>query len=98
MILEVAILNIKKGFSADFEKNFQVAQSIISSMKGYVSLHLKKCIEQEYKYILLVNWETLEDHEIGFRKSEEYQQWKKLLHHYAFDSGRNVFNSITYRF
>lgn len=29
-----------------------------------------------------MKWETIEDHEIGFRKSEEYQKWKKLLHHF----------------
>jgi heme-degrading monooxygenase HmoA len=82
MILEVAVLNIKKGLSVDFEKSFQEAQKIISSMKGYISHQLKKCIEQDDKYILLVNWETIEDHEIGFRKSAEYQEWKALLHHY----------------
>ncbi len=80
MILEVAVLNIKEGFSEAFEITFQEAKTIISSMKGYVFHELKKCIEVENKYILLVNWETIEDHEIGFRKSEKYQLWKALLH------------------
>lgn len=82
MILEVAILNIKQGFSDEFETAFEKAKAIISSMKGYLSHELKKCIELEDKYILLVNWETIEDHEIGFRKSSEYQEWKRLLHHF----------------
>ena len=82
MILEVAILNIKQGFSQDFENAFQKAEKIISSMKGYISHQLKKCTEEEDKYILLVNWETIEDHEIGFRKSDKYQEWKSLLHHF----------------
>ena len=82
MILEVATLNIKKGLSVEFETSFQKAERIISSMKGYISHELKKCIEQDDKYILLVNWETIEDHEIGFRKSEQYQEWKVLLHHF----------------
>ena len=82
MILEVAILNIKEGLSNDFEKNFKLASAIISAMKGYQSHQLKKCIEKENQYILLVNWNTLEDHEIGFRQSSEYQEWKKLLHHF----------------
>ena len=82
MILEVAILNVKKGLSSEFEINFKKAEGIISSMKGYISHQLKKCIEKDHKYILLVNWETIEDHEIGFRQSEEYQQWKALLHHF----------------
>lgn len=82
MILEVATLNIKEGLSAEFEISFQKAEKIISSMKGYISHQLKKCIEQDDKYILLVNWEMIEDHEIGFRKSEQYQEWKALLHHF----------------
>lgn len=82
MILEVAILNIKEGLSEAFETSFQKAETIISSMNGYISHQLKKCIEEEYKYILLVNWETIEDHEIGFRQSEQYQEWKALLHHF----------------
>lgn len=82
MILEVATLHIKQGFSADFEKSFQEAQSIISSTKGYMSHELKKSMEQEDKYLLLVTWETIEDHEEGFRKSEAYQEWKTLLHHF----------------
>lgn len=82
MILEVAILEIKKGESNAFEKAFESAQEIISSMEGYISHKLKKCVEKEDKYILLVNWETIEHHEIGFRKSKEYEQWKRLLHHF----------------
>ncbi len=82
MILEVAILNIKKGLSDEFEKSFEKAQLIISSMQGYISHELKKCVEEMDKYILLVKWETIEAHEIGFRKSKEYQEWKQLLHHF----------------
>lgn len=82
MILEVAILNVKQGLSEEFEQAFKKAKVIISSMKGYISHELKKCIEEKDKYILLVNWETIEDHEIGFRQSQEYQRWKQLLHHF----------------
>jgi len=82
MILEVAILHIKKGLSKGFENVFKKAERIISSMNGYISHELKKCIEEEDKYILLVNWETIEEHEIGFRKSDEYKKWKQLLHHF----------------
>ena len=80
MVLEVAILNIKKGRSEEYEKVFVEASKIISSMKGYINHELKKCVEQEDKYILLVNWETIDAHEVGFRQSAEYQEWKTLLH------------------
>lgn len=82
MILEVAVLNVKPELNTEFEQAFNRAQTIISSMKGYVSHQLQKCIEQENRYILLVNWHTLEDHTQGFRKSEQYLQWCELLHHF----------------
>ena len=82
MILEVAILDVKPGQTADFEAAFNQAQTIISSMKWYVSHQLQKCLENEQRYILLVNWQTLEDHTEGFRQSPEYQQWRSLLHHF----------------
>ena len=82
MVLEVAILTVKPGEAVAFEQAFLQAQSIISSMDGYVSHQLQKCMEQENRYILLVTWQTLEDHTQGFRQSPEYQQWKALLHHF----------------
>ena len=82
MILEVAILNVKSGLEVEFEHDFKLAGQYISSISGYKSHKLKRCIEDASKYILLVEWETLEDHTIGFRQSEVYQKWKELLHHY----------------
>jgi heme-degrading monooxygenase HmoA len=82
MILEVAILNVIQGREKQFEEDFKIAGQYISSIDGYVRHSLKKCIEQQNKYILLVNWESLEDHTIGFRQSEQYLAWKNLLHNY----------------
>ena len=82
MILEVAILDVKDGMSDEFETSFKQAAKIISSIPGYISHELQKCIEVQNRYILLVRWETFEAHTVGFRKSAEYQEWKKLLHHF----------------
>jgi len=82
MILEVAILNIKEGAEIDFENDFKNASKFISAIKGYLNHSLSKCIEQKNKYLLLVNWDTLNDHTIGFRQSNEYLEWKRLLHTY----------------
>jgi heme-degrading monooxygenase HmoA len=82
LILEVAVLNIKPGLAADFEATFLVAAKIIVSMPGYISHELQRCLETENRYILLVRWQTLEDHTIGFRQSAEYQKWRSLLHHF----------------
>ena len=82
MILEAAMLQVKRGMEAEFEATFRKASAIISSMEGYQSHELQRCLETEGKYLLLVKWATLEDHTIGFRQSKNYQEWKRLLHHF----------------
>lgn len=82
MILEIATLQVRPGRSAEFEAAFQRAQAIISSMPGYISHELQRCIERKDAYVLLVRWRALEDHEVGFRQSPQYQEWKSLLHHF----------------
>jgi heme-degrading monooxygenase HmoA len=82
MILEAALLSIKPGRSQEFEAAFRQASPIIASMRGYLSHELQKCLEQGDKYLLLVRWKALEDHTVGFRGSEAYQDWKRLLHHF----------------
>jgi heme-degrading monooxygenase HmoA len=55
---------------------------ILSASTGYVSHELQRCLEVQDQYLLLVWWRRLEDHTVGFRGSPEYQQWRRLLHHF----------------
>lgn len=82
MILEVAILTIKPGMSLEFEAAFKTASAIVSTMPGYVSHELQRCLETPDRYLLLIRWQTLTDHTIGFRQSPQYQEWRRLLHHF----------------
>jgi len=82
MILEVAILDVKPGQEAAFERDFAVASAFISSIEGYLSHELQRCFENKSRYLLLARWRTLEAHTEGFRKSPQYAEWKKMLHHY----------------
>ena len=82
MILEVAILNVKNELQENFEKDFKIASQYISSIKGYKGHSLRKCMENENQYILLVEWENIQNHEVDFRQSDAYLKWKELLHDY----------------
>ena len=82
MILEAAQLSVKPGQHDAFEASFREAQRIISSMPGYRSHQLQRCIEREGQYLLLVEWDSVDAHEVGFRKSPRYQEWRRLLHHF----------------
>ena len=82
VILEVAPLSVRHDQTKEFEAAFGRAQRVIAAMPGYVSHELQRCLEVQNKYLLLVRWQRLEDHTIGFRGSPEYQEWRKLLHHF----------------
>ncbi len=82
MIVEHALLPVAPDRSADFEAAFARARSIIAGMPGFRRLSLSRGIEQPGTYLLLVEWDTLEDHTIGFRGSAGYQEWRALLHRF----------------
>lgn len=82
VILEHALLNVISGRETEFEAAFGEARKIIESMPGFISLRVSRSLEVPSEYLLLVEWNTLEDHTIGFRQSAEYQQWRNLLHHF----------------
>ena len=96
-VLEVAILDVKHGQAAAFRGAFEVAEPIISSMPGYGGHELRRCTENDHRFLLLVWWDTVESHEVGFRRSPGYQEWRRLLHdfyepfptveHYLLDRG-----------
>lgn len=80
MILEHALLSVRPGEAADFESAFAEASAIIAGMPGFLGLTLSRCLERPNTYLLLVEWDRLEDHTEGFRGSPQYQQWRRLLH------------------
>jgi len=81
-ILEHAILPVKPGSEAAFEIAFAEARHLIAGMPGFRHLTLSRSIETPSSYLLLVAWDTLENHTEGFRNSPEYEQWRALLHNF----------------
>src|ERR1700733_281530 len=82
MIREHALLPVKPGLGPDFERALERALPIIRSMRGCLHAEVSRCLETPGLYLLLVEWERLEDHDPGFRESAQYQEWKSLLHHF----------------
>jgi heme-degrading monooxygenase HmoA len=79
MILEVAVLAISPEHKAQFEAAFTEARKVISASPGFVSHQLHRCIETDGRYLLLVQWLTVEHHMVGFRGSPLFQRWRALL-------------------
>jgi heme-degrading monooxygenase HmoA len=82
MILEMAVLHVKPGRAFEFQEAFRTAEPIISGTAGHISHELHRCLEDPDRFLLLVRWQTVEDHTRGFRGSPGYERWKELLHHF----------------
>lgn len=79
MILEHVILAIKPGSESEFESALAEAKEVISQVAGFRSLTLRRSIERPSTYLLLNEWDTVEDHMVGFRESDLFVRWRGLI-------------------
>jgi heme-degrading monooxygenase HmoA len=79
MVLEHALIRTLPGTSESFETALAEARLVLAASPGFVSLRLHRGIETPDEYLLLVEWETLDDHLIGFRESEAFPAWRSLI-------------------
>lgn len=80
MITEHAILQVKPGQSQAFALAMREAIPLISATTGFRGIEVRPCLETPDRFLLLVQWDSVADHEHGFRGSERYLKWKSLLH------------------
>lgn len=80
MILELADLRIQPGKQAEFDAAIkQGAETVISKAKGFRGFKINKSIETPERYVLMIYWDTLENHTVDFRESAAFQDWRALV-------------------
>jgi len=79
MVVERALMPITPGREADFEAAMREARHVVAQAKGFRSLRVTRGIEHPSTYLLIIEWDTLEDHTVGFRESELFAQWRGLI-------------------
>ena len=82
MITEHAVLEVIAGQEDAFVEAMDEAKALIASSPGFVSLRVERCVERPHCFLLLVEWQQLEDHTEGFRGSAAYEKWRAALHHF----------------
>jgi heme-degrading monooxygenase HmoA len=81
-IVEMAVLDIRPGEELAFEDAIRKARPLIAATPGFVAIEIRRCVETPSRFLLLVTWERLEDHTVGFRQSNRYGEWKAMLHRF----------------
>jgi heme-degrading monooxygenase HmoA len=81
MYLEIAEIEIKPGLEAEFEAGVTKAAPLFKRAKGCQGMELQRSVERPSRYRLFVRWETVENHNVDFRGSSDFQEWRKLVGH-----------------
>jgi heme-degrading monooxygenase HmoA len=80
MILEVADIRIHPGKQAEFDAAIvRGVTEVISKSKGFQGYKVNKGIESPERYLLMIFWETLENHTVDFRGSPAFQEWRSIV-------------------
>ena len=83
MILEVAEFRIKPGTQADFDAAIKRGvETVIAKAKGYRGYKVHKGIESPERYLLMIHWDTVENHTVDFRQSPAFQEWRAFVSPY----------------
>jgi heme-degrading monooxygenase HmoA len=80
MILEIADIRIPAGKQAEFDAAIQHGiKTVVSTAKGFRGFEVRKGIETPERYVLMIEWETLENHTVDFRQGPLFPQWRAIV-------------------
>jgi heme-degrading monooxygenase HmoA len=80
MILEIADFRIHPGQQAEFEAAIaQGIATVLSTSPGFISAKVERGIESPERYVLLIEWQALEDHTVGFRGGPLFPAWRAIV-------------------
>lgn len=80
MILEVADIRIQPGRQAEFDAAIQRGlNTVIGRAQGFKGWKVNKGVESPERYLLMIFWETLEDHTVAFRNGPLFAEWRAIV-------------------
>jgi quinol monooxygenase YgiN len=81
MISEIAQISVNSGQESEFEAGVAKAVPLFLRAKGCHGVRLERSIEHPRRYLLFVAWDSVDDHMVTFRSSDDFQEWRRLVGH-----------------
>lgn len=79
MVLEIADIQITPGAEEDFEMAYRGARETLASTPGCRSVRMTHCVESPCRYVLLVEWDSVQAHEENFRATDRFTAWRLAI-------------------
>lgn len=79
MVLEIGLIQVTPGREDDFADAYRQARPILASTPGCRSVRMTRGIESPSRFVLLVEWDSVADHEVSFRQTDRFVRWRELI-------------------
>ncbi len=79
MVLEVALIDVRSGQEDEFASAYAKARPILAGTAGCLSVRMTRGIETPSRFVLLVEWDSVKAHELNFRASDRFGEWRGLI-------------------
>jgi len=79
VVYEMANITVQQGKNAEFEAAVAQAVPLFHRARGCSHVGLQRSVEEPNQYVLIVQWDTVEDHMVHFRESADFQEWRRLV-------------------
>lgn len=79
MVLEVALIDVLPGQEDAFAAAYRAAHPILKGTPGCRSVRMTRGIESPDRFVLLVEWDSIEAHNDNFRGTDRFTEWRALI-------------------
>ena len=77
MVLDVALIDVTDP--ADFIAAYRRVHPVLAGTDGCHSVRMTSGIESPNRFVLIVEWESVEAHEVNFRQTERFAEWRAAI-------------------
>ncbi|GAA1788538.1 antibiotic biosynthesis monooxygenase [Planosporangium flavigriseum] len=89
MVLEVALIDVQEGREDEFAAAYAKARTLVADTPGCRSVRMTRGVETPTRFVLFVEWDSVEAHIENFRATDRFTQWRGLIGPY-FDGAPRV--------
>jgi heme-degrading monooxygenase HmoA len=79
MVLEVADIDVRPGSEDDFIAAYEMVRDVLTETPGCRSARMTRGIESPSRFVLLVEWDSVDAHEVNFRGSDRFSRWRAAI-------------------
>jgi heme-degrading monooxygenase HmoA len=79
MVLEVALIDVVAGQEDAFAAAYRKAREVLVGTPGCRTVRMTRGVESPSRFVLLVEWDSVEAHLDNFRATERFTAWRGLV-------------------